>query len=246
MLNKFYITLVSDQAVPNVQYFKEFQPFKEVLFITSTSKASKIEAIENTLKELSNNTVFRKIDDINEESYLDIQNKIKAFISVNNINFNDYELIVNITLGTKIMSLALADFFKSFQNTKILYSPIGKNKYKSVYDETINNDFETKITFKEYFSSYGVKINASKVPHKVDEYVSKFFDHFLEFKENDYSILGQMREGSYTDKENKIRQFKGRDNGIRDIALIEGLSDFLCKLDYEYKDNKLSNKMLFF
>jgi hypothetical protein len=240
MSKNILITLVSDQAIPNVQYFKEFKP-NNVLFFTSQKMADKIDNISKVFKEINPNVIIDSIKSdeyINEDDYLDIISKIDKKVKSLKIDLYD-EIIVNATLGTKIMSLALCDYFKNKQNTKILYTPIGKNKFKSVFDQTTDKEFSDKVTFVEYFRSYGVKIKSYKPPLKSFEYTKSFLSYYLEFNSDDIKIVEFLRDGSIKNEKGE-KKLNYRKNGVKKVMDIDGLASFLEKIKYEYKDNKLT------
>lgn len=243
MKHKILVTLVSEQAIPNVQYFKEFMP-TSVWFITSKAMKEKVSTLSLVFKEINRDVHISAIqneDFVNEEDYSDIYSKIER--RAKSLDLENYdEIIVNATLGTKIMSLALCDYFKNDPKAIILYSPIRKNKYKSVFDNSIDSEFATKVSFKEYFSSYGVEIKSSKLPIHSFDYTKKYLEYYRNFTQEDIDILEFLREGTKKNAEGKVQKLNYRSKGVKNIDDVKGLDVFLKRIAYPLNDNKLSNK----
>lgn len=120
---KYFITLVSEQAIPNVQYIKEFGPFDAYFFVTTDimESSNKTSAITNALG--VDVKLVRKII-VKEDDLNNITTKIRNYVDPIISEILDAEWIVNCTLGTKLMSIGLFDVFKSVANAILLYTPI--------------------------------------------------------------------------------------------------------------------------
>ena len=235
MPRKVFITLVSEQSIPNVQYIKEFQPIDAYLFVSTPFTESKngANAIIAACN-LDHNAVANVI--VNEESLIDIQQKINETLAQNPIFNATDQYIINCTLGNKIMAIALYEIFKDNAKAQILYTPIGKNKYKAIggsEDETL---FKQKITIKEYFKSYNIGIRKQGQCKYSFESTQYIFNQFLQFKDTDFKILEQLRE-----RESEAKKIIGREKGVSNISDIDGLETFLGTIKFKNKDkDKLS------
>jgi hypothetical protein len=238
MPRKVFITLVSEQAVPNVLYIKEFQTIDAYLFVSTKFTETKnganaiIDACDLASEKCRNIIV-------NEESLNDITTKIKKELSTNPLFEAAEAYIINCTLGNKIMSIALYEIFKDNPKARILYTPIGENKYKEIGGKEVETIFETKITIEQYFKSYNIGITKTGNCFKNDTYTQAFFEKYLVFDTNDYNVLEQLRE-----RESPInikKKIIGRDSGVANTTDIQGLSDFLNKISFQpTTENKLS------
>jgi len=126
-MKKCLVSLVSEQTIPNLLLAIHFKP-DYLLFITTEKmeKQNKTQAILNTLKlrHLDYDQRHHKVE-VQEDSIIDLQTKVSQWLSQIQ---EDYQFVVNITGGTKIMSLATYDFFKEV-GSDIIYVPIPQNKY---------------------------------------------------------------------------------------------------------------------
>lgn len=230
-MKRIFITLISDQSIPNVQYIKEFSPIAKYYFISTHKMEDK-----NKSQFIMDSTKIPKSDlsimIVNEEDYNDI-------ISVlNSIKYEDgSEYYVNCTLGTKIMSIALFDFFKERKNVHLLYTPIGTNKYKYILNGN-ENEFKVKVTVKEYFACYGISISKTGTCQHDFETANEIYNVFLKLSSNELKIIDLMREREVI-QNGKIKKIKGREDGVK-INEINGLNDLLKKIKYQSQNDKLS------
>jgi hypothetical protein len=230
-MKRIFITLISDQSIPNVQYIKEFSPISKYYFIST----NKMEA-KNRSQYIMDSTRIPKTDlsimIVNEEDYNNI------ISTLNNIHIeDDSEYYVNCTLGTKIMSIALFDFFKQRKNVHLLYTPIGTNKYKHILTGS-EKEFRVKVTVEEYFACYGISISKTgKCLHNL-ETATNIFNVFLNLTSKDFEIFDLMREREVF-QNGKTKKLRGRDDGAR-IMEINGLKSLLEKIKYSYQNDILT------
>lgn len=257
---KLLVLLVGDQTIPNVLFAKEImsgypEDSIKILFIT-TQKMEK--EPENKRKwiigALSLNNSEDRTDKIivEPEKYEDVKTKISKF------DFSQYnEIIVNLTGGTKMMMLAVYDFFKESMNLnyKLWYKGIGEVSYHIVNNSNEIMSLTTKIDVKEYLASCGIFENnfSEKKPIRSDEDTKLFFMKFLEnktlsnqlsfqkfldkiratFRANDAPFLKQMKnkkEVSLTLTEDLV-EFK---NLLDEIGFKLSKENILTKAEMEY------------
>jgi len=220
---KVLISLVSLQRVPNVLAIKDpfFENIDRYLFI-STEEMEKIGVVEHMLDSTgigSNNC--QKIV-VEADSWQDIHHELsKANLDVSN------EYYINLTGGTKVMSLAVFSFFNQ-QNWQVsyFYFPIKKNVIQQILLD--QDSIEIPITFEigvtEYLQSYGLRIEAIDFspPHKPQHVSRQILDFYLAQKTGSgthqfWTITG------------KLRPFRGK--GIQfDQTEIPGLSQLISDL----------------
>ncbi len=163
MTKKLIISVISEQSAPNLILMKNNIDADYFINIITNNMKRKAKYIENTINSIDNKE--KQFIDIHIEPA--IENKIQAvkeIIHKYKDNFDKAEQIyVNITGGTKILSIALYEYFNEHTEYKnkasILYLN-ADNTATSYYRLNKNDTIEMKenITIEEYLSSYGIKI----------------------------------------------------------------------------------------
>lgn len=235
-MKNLIVILVSQQTIPNVIFVQQFLKQNDELLMISTEKMKdkENENIKKALK-LSNATHTIIVDEFNNK---DIQNKLSNF------DFSPYSnFIVNITGGTKIMSLEAYTFFKEKQNCEIFYITKG-TEYKKIYpyaDDILH--FDCKLDLEHYFKAYGYDNNPSTSSGIDKEYTYRFFDWFINHKEQKHqgviSELQKIRNCKKSDDElckNYINQ------KIYPIDKVDNLSNLLYEIDFPTKEGNISKK----
>lgn len=152
------VSLVSEQTVPNILAIHHFKP-DELLFISTDDmeKKRKCEAIIKTLEALGLQYADRsnKIL-VQEDSILDCHKKFDQWIA----GRENAEFIVNLTGGTKIMSIAAYEYFKDY-SSRMVYIPIPKNQFIMPFPKKIPGK-PTELTLRlkvvHYLTAYGLEI----------------------------------------------------------------------------------------
>jgi hypothetical protein len=148
------VSIISDHTIPNLRFIKEFTNISEYIFIT-TEEMRKNRKTLNLINAL--NIPQRKTKQITVPSF-DME-RIEHILLSN--DFDDSKnYLVNITGGTKPMSITVLTFFSAFKNVRIFYVPIGEGTYRQVYPRisAAQKKFTSKITLREYLDSYGLEI----------------------------------------------------------------------------------------
>lgn len=152
------VSLVSDQTIPNILAIDHFRP-DELLFITTEEmeKKKKVEAILKTLDELDLNYQDRSSRiQVREDSILDCHKKIESWIE----GKEDSEFIVNLTGGTKIMSISAYEFFKDY-SSKMIYIPIPKNEFIIPFPKKSPGksiELKLRLSVSQYLTAYGLGV----------------------------------------------------------------------------------------
>ena len=214
------IVLVSQQTIQNVLFIKEFVKSNDdhILLISTKGMKEKEEWIKNSLN-IQNKYYSIIVDEYDNK---DILEKLKEF----NIHEckNKY---INITGGTKLMSIETYDFFKSIENCHIYYITRG-NEYKKIFpiEEENTYNFKCSVSIKEYFKAYGFESKESGLSEIDKEYTYGFLEKFLETDR--YDIIKKLQEER---KNNSVKK-KGRLNTVE----VEGLNDFLSDIAFPLKN----------
>lgn len=171
------VSLVSDQTIPNVQFIKEMKKkVTDYLFISTNGMERKGTRgwIEKAAKIGNSN----KLIVVNEFSYEDIQNKLNEY------DFQQYEKIfVNLTGGTKVMTLATHDYFKE-EGAEIYYVTGFDKKYLKVFPGKIKSEYTLtqSLSVEEYLHAYGFNIEKVDKDHFDENITNKMFDFFTSNK----------------------------------------------------------------
>ena len=219
-MTNLIVTLLSDQTIPNVQFIKEKQNDETVFLFVSTQKM-KNKDVQKWIMGVCNilEDKLIPIETVDEFSLDDIETKL------NKLDYSQYENIyVNVTGGTKLMSICVTDFFRA-KNAEIYYIT-GKDCWHIFpVSKRYSAPLKDNITLKDYVESYGFQIRESKLSGIDFDYTSRFFDWFL-----------ADRNGKHKEILNSLRQYRGEKKII--IKDVDGLSGFLDEIDFPFSDSQ--------
>lgn len=232
-MRNILISLTSDQTIPNVLFIKEKPPFDKYIFISTEKMEAK--KITNGILQacginLSNTELYQIIKVI-EDSLEDIEIKLKQ------LEFEDTDKItVNLTGGTKIMSIGVYNFFKE-KGAEIFYLPLGRNIYQKIYPVVNVKEFALsyRISLQEYLTAYGINIvNKNNINSltKDEKYTMQFAKFFLE-QQFEQEILDCLR-GERRKKQIIISEIPKLDAFLKDIYFVPKTNAILEKTEIEY------------
>jgi hypothetical protein len=196
---KILVSLVSDQTIQNLMLMKELVDIDEFLLISTDKmeRDGKSVWIENSFNNKSI-PIRRIIVDENSvhESLKTFQSKVPS----------ENEYIVNITGGTKLMSIAVYEHFSKI-NSKIVYIPFGKNHFVTIYpdENKILQNINFRSTIREYLNAYGIQIvskETNKLVQPDSKYTDSFFKFYTDIKLEDFQVLDGLRK--YRGKKKEI------------------------------------------
>lgn len=161
-MSRVLVSILSKQTIPNYLFIKEMEGQYDQLLFISTIQANRErigEAIEKALGqgEWTVPPIPRIVVDAN--NYCEALHQLKE----QGLSEEDHYL-VNITGGTKAMSLAVVDYFSLLPHNTIYYLPIN-NRYHNITDDRIA-DISYSLSLKEYFWLYGIDIKVSNAGHR--------------------------------------------------------------------------------
>lgn len=153
------VCLISEQTIPNVQFIKWYfslNPKKINIVFVSTEEMEKKEKTQHIESTLISFKDFFESDVIttDENDMNKMLGALKGYFEEK--QFED--IIVNITGGTKLMSLAAYQFFIQMENTKIFYQPIGK-PLQQLYPETTKYDIFEILSLAEFLTAHGISFS---------------------------------------------------------------------------------------
>ncbi|MDD2636569.1 MAG: DUF1887 family CARF protein [Bacteroidales bacterium] len=179
------VSIISDQTIPNLLLIKELEgTYDDQLFIITEYVAQKgLDCwIENAAKIEQGSIKRIKVveDDLN-----DIKQNLLS-LDTKNIQY-----IVNMSGGTKVMTIGIYDFFAS-NNNKIIYVPVGKNAYKQIFPNPSVPDAEIhfRLNLEEYLKVYGLAYTPKLELIKTKEFTTGFFN---QFKQKNFNFLKEKQ-----------------------------------------------------
>lgn len=222
-MKKILVSLVGNETIPNVQFIKQ-QKVDSYLFVTTEQMEYK--GISDWIIDATGieHQEIKKII-VDPFDYDSIIHSIKSNID------NDTFYIVNLTGGTKLMSLSISDFFKTL-NAELFYLT-GECKFVCLYPQikkSIKN-IDKKLTLEEYLKAYGFKINSKSEPFVPLKVTQQIFNYFLNSfsKETDILPLQLL--------------FFNRGKNISNLSDFTELVLFLNRIGYTpVSDNVLNKK----
>lgn len=229
------VSIISSQLIPNYVFIKEkANPGDNLVFITTQKMKTQMEKLESVLKK--DNSYFKFIEIIfdendDENNYISMYAKLKNKLA-NSLNPND-EFLVNVTGGTKPMSMATKEIMHTlFNKVSYYYLPYPQNDIVSLDDNTKSGKLKYRISPNEYLSFYNINekdFTCSKP--KVDEAFTKsFLDKFKTFSNEDIKVIIQLL--SYRDNARKLPynldEIENKGYGSKKTA-INGIKDFIKK-----------------
>ena len=146
------ILLVSDQTIPNYLSVKTFPEADHYVFITTS-------LMENHNRGNRREWIMKAAGILPEQADFVVVNpevKSDVMTTLSEVDWNRFgELIVNITGGTKMMSLAAYEFFKHLTQW-IWYIPVGSNHYHLCDNAAMQREVTWQMSVDEYLSCCGI------------------------------------------------------------------------------------------
>jgi len=226
------VSPVSDQTIPNILAIHQFRP-DGLVFITTEEmeKRGKVKAIETALRmlglEYPDGAVQKLV--VKEDSILDCHRQLDKWMT----GREDAEFIVNLTCGTKIMSIAIYEFFKDY-GSRMIYIPIPKNEYISPFPKKASTHTESlalRLSVPQYLAAYGLKVtNLAKLDGYKREAVERAFvaayvvDNYEQLKPL-LRVLGDRLRRYRDDREYDFRHgFEDATEAEREIFSLMGMT----------------------
>ena len=233
-MKNLIVTLLSDQTIPNVQFIKEKQDDETFFLFISTQKMEN-KGVQKWIMKVCNILEDRVIpmENVDEFSLDDIEAKL------NKLNYSIYRNVyVNVTGGTKLMSMCVTDFFR-VKNADIYYVT-GKDCWH-IFPVTkrYSAPLKDNITLKDYVESYGFEMKEGSLSEISYKYTKSFLKEFLKFDSKDKSIINNLR----TYNPEKKKNYRTRDKGCS-IDAVAGMSELLYEINFSitFGQKKLSHK----
>jgi hypothetical protein len=248
MSKRIIVTTISDQAAQNVLFIKEMNIADYYYFISTHDMEEKDQrkASKHIMQACNINEGKANVIIVQEDSLKDIESKLQEKIEIN----DEDQIMVNITGGTKIMSLGVYNFFSRQGSARIFYIPIGKNKITQVFPlrRLSFEDLNGNLNLKEYVSSYGVTFDEKSFARKnlvKKEYgvSEKIMSSFIRPESRKYisEVSELIRTNNY--RGNSIKK-NGNENERHLFEICKGLSSHGMTFNDENAIDKDETKYL--
>lgn len=238
-MSKTIVSILSDHLLPNFLFIKEMEgQYSDLLFVSTPQMEAQEKAMHLEVALGRKEGSVRRIVVAND-NYKEILDTLRAEQLSDSV-----EYIVNITGGTKTMSLAVHEYFCKF-NASFIYVPIGKNSYYDFStDQTHSLDY--RVSLNEYFTLYGLAydydnglICGAQRPFKLfDEQKMSNFYLTEELRYAQKAPLPELRRylGGEWFEEYTYLRIK-RDFELRDEDIAKSVK--ICRLSSTSNDNEL-------
>ena len=169
------ISIVSDQTIPNIQLALEFKDKIDFYFFVTTQSKSHI--TNNIIKALNLQEEQCQLIPVDENNTSTITADLQKYSE----SYEQYNLIVNYSCGTKLLSMAVYNYFSPLNNAYCYYVNTN-NTYLDFEGKT--QQFHITLTVEQYLIAYALEFKKGK------------YQHTKEVAENIYEkyTAGQLRE----------------------------------------------------
>lgn len=215
---KTIVNIVSEQTIPNYLFVKEmYEQGDNVIWILTEDKKKALEPmkyLETSLTKENHKRIYLKNGGEEDVDYM-------TSLLKNNIETTgDY--LVNLTGGTKLMSLVVYNFFKeNCKNSLFYYMPIGANKIIDINNATVK-DIAYKLEVKEYLKLYGLEGRGNGNAYLGFEEAKFMYEKYKDIQHSDEIIKlrgneEELKQLKITDSE--VRRLKKYRNNLSEIAI---------------------------
>lgn len=181
MGKKLIVNLIGAQTIPNVLFIKQFgDSDTDYLFISTKQVAGKQQNWICKASRIQNENQNTMSIIVGAEDFKSTSDGLSSF------DFSAYDrILVNITGGTKVMSVSVMDFFKSKPNSEIYYiTP--KNELLGPYPDMTAKPLTAHLTLSEYLDSYGFTYEHSSESGISADITESLFLNYLKLGEAEY------------------------------------------------------------
>lgn len=226
MTRTLLVSLVSDQTIPNVQLIKQLKEQVTDYFFVTTSKME-LNGTRSWIEkacQISGDKI-----EVDQFSFAGIAEKLSGY------DFEIYDkIIVNLTGGTKIMTLVAYDFFKNI-GADIYYVTGRNNDYIKLFPVKKNSTstFSDSATLEEYLLAYGFSIHKGELSGISFEQTEKVFKGFCNVNIMDYEEAAKLIN-SNRKKGIKNKDFDKVSDFLNAIGFVPETACCLSKTETKY------------
>lgn len=186
MNNRVLVSILSDNNIPNYLFIKEMEGRWDTLVFISTSKMDDRRRHIITTLGVENDAVTCVT--IDSDDY----NKSLAELSDKLADNEGDAFLVNLTGGTKMMSLAVYKCFSAFERADFFYVSQSATKYHSL-SEGVSYSLDYRVSLEEYFGLYGIRISREEALIKP---AAQTFSEFNTVRNCNYRLTYEMYNAS--------------------------------------------------
>jgi len=179
---RILVSIISEHLIPNYHLYMHLNSNIDKLLFITTDKMEET-GYTTFLKTIVGND--KQIESIYLDDFRDFKKITTNLEDSDKIEPSD-KFIVNITGGTKVISLAVFNHFKKL-DSEIYYVAIGTNSCQKIFPEQTNPEiFKHKLSLDEYLSLYGFTIEKSNNLEKDPKFTNSLFE---KVKSKDFNSL---------------------------------------------------------
>lgn len=238
------VSIISGQLTPNYVFIKEkANPCDNLVFITTQKMKNQMEKIESILKSDKKHFKFIEIvfdEKEDENNYISLSEQLKDKLS-QLPNPND-EFLVNLTGGTKLMSIATKEIMSMlYPKVSYYYIPYPNNTIVNLYNNNKSGNLKYRISPKEYLSFFSINESdyTSSKPIVSKAFTNNFFNKFQTFSTEDINIIIALLD--YRGLKRKSLNLNEIENqGQYNRCAIKGIKQFIVKTGLDCPNNELS------
>lgn len=215
------ISLVSEQTIPNVRIINEFKNNTdnfECFFVSTKKCRHQFENICKTCDIVPNKE--KDVIEVEPENAKDIKFKLEQHKNTGFFETFD-NIILNLTGGTKIMSLSAHAFFTEYypDKTEEVYNTQNHKINFLLNTEKDEKNYSRELTLKEYLTCYGLEYKESTLSNIPYDTAKKLFHLFTDFDNID----------QYKDIISYFRNNRGKNK----IKIEDDIKPFFEKIEYK-------------
>lgn len=215
-MKRILVSLVSEQTIPNVEFIREIGENADQFMFISTEDMEKLGNrlwILNTAN-LDESKVFDPLI-VKAFSFEDIENKLRTVV-----NDEDF-YYVNLTGGTKVMSLAVYEFFKTVKSEIFYLTGNGQQIKIHPGRRKVVSDLKSRISLKDYLSAYGFSVKAESAPIRAQNSADELLKYFLNDNE----------QGTDVPAFEALRSKRGK--GVKKLDENKTVNDFIQRVGFK-------------
>jgi len=229
------ISIVSEQTIPNVLFIKDYQTkAADFLFLTTKDmeRKQKTQAIIDAsgIGNLPVNKIVIEEDEIKQ---------IIAQLAENGFHEkNDHQFLVNLTGGTKMMTMAVYDYF-SRCNSLFYYLPIGKNQIIEL-DKKFNQknlELQSRLKLYEYLVANGITYSQKDAFSYMRQATEKIFAA--------YKQAGFRFDGFPTELAQELSRFEEKPENVPGTWFEEYVY-YQLKSNLAIQEDKIANSVMIY
>lgn len=199
------ISIISDQTIPNLLFVNEMSSIAdEYCFLTTESmeQKNKTQSILNAsgISPTKTKKIF-----IKEDNAIKITQKLAKNFTLQDKNI---QYLVNITGGTKLMSMTVFNYFKD-SGSKFYYLPIGKNSIIELQADLTEKSItvKTSLSLSEYLIANGLTISKKEAFAFSRAQCDEIFRDYRKtgFVFEKFPLKKAMQFTNFSEKEENIR-----------------------------------------